>query len=70
MDEWRPGEDLALHLVGTHCNAAAIANGQGENQELHEYDHFGPCGLRNHPFWSLAWDEQKIEHVLEEAENE
>lgn len=64
-----PGYDLAMHLVGMHKNSAAIFNSAADNAVDHHHEHFGPCGIRNHPFTSLAYDDSEVEAVLEEAEN-
>ena len=60
--------DLAFHLVAVHKNAAAIANPPAVNLDCHQHEHFGPGGLRLHPWTLFSWDEQTLEDVLEEAE--
>ena len=66
--------DLTFHIIAVHCNVAAFEmTGEGaiaELVEFHHDDHFGPCGLRHHPYGELSWTAEKLEAVLEEAEEE
>lgn len=66
FEQW--SYDLAMHLVGVHKNSAAILNGPLDNIDGHHHDHFGPCGLRNHPYEDVSYDENEVEAVLEEAD--
>jgi hypothetical protein len=59
---------LAFHLVSVHCDPMAIARPHGENKEQHNYEHRGPGTIRNHPASDRSWDAEKLEAVLEEAE--
>lgn len=69
LHDVRPrGERLALHLVSAHCDGMAIARSHAENVEQHAHEHRGPGTIRNHPPASFFYDDQKIEHVLEELE--
>jgi hypothetical protein len=61
-------EALAFHCISAHCNAAALENTPEENLQIHLDEHFESCGIRNHDWASLHYDERKIEIVLEEAE--
>lgn len=62
--------NLAMHLTEVHKNSAAILNSPAENADEHWHEHFGPCGLRNHPYEVTSYDEREVEAVLEEAERE
>lgn len=59
---------LAMHLVGVHKNSAAIFNSEVDNIDGHWHEHFGPGGLRHHPYEDVSYDEAEVEAVLEEAE--
>ena len=61
-------EALAFHVVDKHCNSAGIHNSYADNLDFHRHDHFGPCGLRNHLYQDLSFDEESLEKALEEAE--
>jgi hypothetical protein len=61
---------LAMHLIGTHCNAAAIAGSWDELSDSHVHEHFGPGGIRGHLYTDFRFDEEKVEEVLEEAEED
>lgn len=60
--------ELAMHMIGRHCNAAAVASDWAENAGLHRHEHDGPGGIRNHPRGDLSFDPETVEAVLEEAE--
>jgi hypothetical protein len=55
-------EELALHLVGVHCDPMAIARPHSENVDQHQHEH------RDHDSGWLGYDAAKVEAVLEEAE--
>jgi hypothetical protein len=61
--------ELAMHLTGVHKNSVAILNDAAENEDQHYDEHFGPGGLRDHPYHDLSYDENEVEAVLEEAES-
>lgn len=61
---------IAMHLIGVHANAAAVHCDWKTNFESHWREHTGPGGLRNHHYASLHFDANKVEAVLEKAENE
>lgn len=61
-------EALAFHVVDKHCNTAGIHNRYADNLAFHHHDHFGPCGIRNHQYLDLSFDEDKLEQALEEVE--
>lgn len=63
-------ELLAFHAISKHCNIAAIHNSFSDNWDYHHEDHYGPGGIRNHPFDDRSFDEEKVEKVLEEGESE
>lgn len=65
-----PPENMAFHLVAVHRNAAALGNDEDTNAKLHNQEHFGPGGLRDHDSHSRHWDADTVEAVLEEAERE
>jgi hypothetical protein len=60
--------ELAMHLISAHCDPMAVCRFPPDNADQHEYEHAGPGTIRSHPGDSLAFDEQKVEDVLEEAE--
>ena len=64
------GYDLAMHLIGRHKNLAAVYNSPADNGDAHDWDHHGPCGIRNHPFADRSYDAAEVEAALEEAEAE
>jgi hypothetical protein len=58
---------LARHLVAVHKNAAALGNDPDENTGQHHHEHFGPGGLRDHPYEDHRADEADLAAVLAEA---
>jgi hypothetical protein len=62
---------LAMHLIGVHCNTAAIDEHDWEElNDQHDHEHFGPGGIRGHLYTDWKADPRKIEEVLEEVELE
>lgn len=62
-------DELALHLVGVHCDPMAIARPQDENADQHDHEHKGPGTIRDHDRSWLGYDHVRVEEVLEEAED-
>jgi hypothetical protein len=62
--------DLAMHLIGVHQDAAAVHSAPEDNLSAHHHEHTGPGGLRNHPYYDHSYRPDKVEAVLEEAEEE
>jgi hypothetical protein len=63
------GWQRAMHLISTHADPMAICRSAQENEHQHQYEHTGPCTIRNHPVSLLTYDAAKIEVVLEEIED-
>lgn len=61
-------EPLAFHVVSEHCNTSGLENTPEDNLQFHLDEHFEPCGIRNHDWTSLHYDERKLEITLEEVE--
>lgn len=65
------GLQLSLHLVSEHACILSLEESLAELQDMHDYEHAGPCTIRNHPKdsrdFSIAkvcrfWDEVKEMH--------
>jgi hypothetical protein len=66
-DELRSARQLAGHLAAVHKNSAAPGNDLATNREGHHHEHFGPGGLRTHPYEDLSYDDADLAAVLAEA---
>lgn len=62
--------DRAFHLISEHIDPMAVCRGPAENIEQHWHEHRGPGTIRDHNPVSVAWDEDKLEAVLEECEEQ
>jgi hypothetical protein len=58
--------DLAFHLISVHRDPLAIARPAAESSEHHIHEH--ERAARAHPLDDRAWDPEKLERILEEAE--
>lgn len=58
---------LNLHLLSVHCNGAALGLTPEEAQDAHHHEHFGPGGLRNHPYESRHFDPVKASAIIDEC---
>ena len=62
-------EIIAFHCVAMHCNTAAMENSALDNLQYHLDEHFGCGGIRNHSWLSFGFDPERLEEILEEAED-
>lgn len=58
---------LNLHLLSEHSNGAALSLSPEEAKDQHHHEHFGPGGIRNHPYESRAFDAAKATIVIDEC---
>lgn len=61
-------EARAFHLISAHMDVIAIIRSPALNADVHHEEHYGPCGIRNHDYADLSFDERVVEAVLEEVE--
>lgn len=60
-------DDILLHMVSAHANAAALGATVEDSHEQHRHEHYGPGGIRNHDFDSRHWNLGSLMVVLLEG---
>jgi hypothetical protein len=62
-------ENLVLwaHIVSVHANLVPIDTPMTELEAYHHQEHYGPCGIRNHPFDDRTFWRTDIARNLAEA---
>lgn len=58
---------LNLHLLSAHANGAALGLTPAEAEDAHHREHFGPGGIRNHPYSNWSFDPVKASRTIDEA---
>jgi hypothetical protein len=61
---------LRFHLASVHKVANAFDLLAADLDDIHQHDHFGPCGLRNHDITDRSYDEAEARAVVAEADAE
>lgn len=61
---------LRMHLASVHKLANAFDLLAADLDDVHQHDHFGPCGLRNHDVADRSYDEAEARAVVAEADAE
>jgi len=67
-----PAEDvraLRFHLASVHKVANAFDLLAVDLNDVHQHDHFGPCGPRNHDVADRSYDEAEARAVVAEADD-
>lgn len=59
--------ELWLHMLSSHACGTDQHVDADELAAAHDHEHFGPGGIRNHPYESRAFDEDKAITVLHEV---
>lgn len=60
---------LWAHLVSKHATILDIDVPMDELRELHDHEHTGPGGIRNHPREDTTYSLKKLGQVLSESES-
>ena len=67
VHDFRGHRALNLHLLSEHADGGALGLRPEEAEEAHHHEHFGPGGIRNHPFESRQFDPAKATVVINEC---
>lgn len=76
VDNWRAVvatakqvRDLRMHLASVHKLANAFDLPAADLDDIHQHDHVGPCGIRNHDVADRSYDEATARAVIAETQD-